>query len=103
MLSVGTPTNPNTKGGDARGRVLAPVCFDCGRPYGEEHGFPDLLIPNWAWAQIAPFEGNGLLCPSCICGRLHNKHVECEGRFTSGPLSARASGIEVAEVDNGRD
>lgn len=62
-------------------------CNDCGRPYGDEHGFPDLIIPYWAWEQISP-SGNdgGLLCPSCICQRLHSKGIRCEGAFMSGPV-----------------
>lgn len=63
-------------------------CHDCKRPHGDEHGFPDLLIPDWAWETIAPEEGgNGLLCPSCICERLHTTGIDgCPSQFTSGPL-----------------
>jgi hypothetical protein len=64
-------------------------CYDCGRPYGDEHGFPDLLITFEAWKQISPrgkgSEG-GLLCPSCICKRLHDAGIECAGAFMSGPV-----------------
>lgn len=68
-------------GGDAIG------CFDCGRQYGDEHGFPDLVIPNDAWQKISP-KGNegGLLCPSCICKRLHDAGLNVRGAFRSGPL-----------------
>jgi hypothetical protein len=62
-------------------------CFDCQRPYGEEHGFPDLVIPFWAWEKISPTgDDGGFLCPSCICRRLHEGHIRCEGAFMSGPL-----------------
>jgi hypothetical protein len=62
-------------------------CHDCGRPYGDEHGFPDLSIPFWAWEKITPTEGDGgLLCPSCICKRLHDAGIQCEGAFMSGPI-----------------
>lgn len=61
-------------------------CFDCNRLYGEEFGFPGFVIPNWAWKQIAPLEGEGLLCLSCICKRLYDKKIKCQGNFTSGPL-----------------
>lgn len=62
-------------------------CYDCGRPYGDEHGFPDLVIPNEAWTRISPTgDGGGLLCPSCICKRLHDEGMRVEGRFMSGPL-----------------
>lgn len=73
------------------GPALA-ACFDCGRQYGGEHGFPDLIVPKWAWERVAPVEGEGLLCPSCLCGRLHHAGIECEGRFTSEPLAASSIG-----------
>lgn len=66
-----------------------PVCFDCGRDYGDEHGFPDLVIEQTAWNAISPDgDGNGLLCPSCLCKRLHVNGIECVGTFRSGPISA---------------
>ena len=62
-------------------------CHDCARPYGHEHGFPDLIIPYWAWKQISPSgDDGGLLCPSCICKRLNDKGIRCEGAFASGPI-----------------
>lgn len=62
-------------------------CHDCKRPYGDEHGFPDLVIPYDVWKQITPTEDDGgLLCPSCICKRLHDAGIECEGAFMSGPI-----------------
>jgi len=65
-------------------------CVDCGRPYGDQYGFPDLIIPDEAWLAISPTgHGGGLLCPSCICQRLHVRGITCEGRFTSGPLCER--------------
>lgn len=62
-------------------------CFDCKRPYGDEHGFPDLIIPLEVWIKISP-HGNeaGLLCPSCICKRLYDAGIKCEGAFLSGPI-----------------
>lgn len=64
------------------------TCYDCERPYGDEHGFPDLVIPLDVWKRISP-SGNegGLLCPSCICGRLYKAGIrEVEGAFMSGPI-----------------
>lgn len=62
-------------------------CYDCRRQYGHEHGFPDLIISYWAWKQISPTgDDGGLLCPSCICKRLHDKGIRCEGAFMSGPI-----------------
>lgn len=62
-------------------------CQDCARPYGDEHGFPDLIIPFWAWEKISPSKSDGgLLCPSCICARLHKAGIKCEGAFMSGPV-----------------
>lgn len=63
------------------------ACHDCGRLYGDEHGFPDFTIPFWAWKKISPTgDDSGLLCPSCICKRLHDKGIRCEGAFESGPV-----------------
>lgn len=62
-------------------------CHDCERPYGDEHGFPDLIIPFEYWRLITPTsEDGGLLCPSCICKRLHERGLRCEGAFMSGPV-----------------
>lgn len=62
-------------------------CEDCQRPYGDQDGFPDLIIPFWAWRQISTSgTDGGLLCPSCICKRLHVKGIHCEGAFMSGPI-----------------
>jgi len=62
-------------------------CEDCNRPYGYEHGFPDFVIPYDAWKRISTSgDDSGLLCPSCICQRLHDKGIRCEGAFTSGPI-----------------
>lgn len=64
-------------------------CEDCGRQYGDEHGFPDLIIPYWAWKEISPSgDDGGLLCPSCMCKRLHDKGIRCEGAFMSGPIDS---------------
>jgi hypothetical protein len=66
---------------------VSTVCYDCGRPYGDEHGFPDLIIPNDAWEKISPTgDESGLLCPSCICARLHHVEIRCIGAFMSGPI-----------------
>lgn len=66
-----------------------PKCHDCDRPYGDEHGFPDLLIPHDIWRQISPTgDQGGLLCPSCICKRLHDAGIRCLGAFASGPINA---------------
>jgi len=64
-------------------------CEDCNRQYGAEHGFPDLIIPYWAWKQISTNgDDSGLLCPSCICKRLHDKKITCTGAFVSGPIDS---------------
>jgi hypothetical protein len=65
-------------------------CFDCGRPYGDEHGFPDLVIVNDLWRRISPTGDDcGVLCPSCICKRLHDIGVrQAYGSFMSGPVWA---------------
>lgn len=63
-------------------------CYDCQRPYGAA-GFPDLIIPYWAWKQISPTgDDGGLLCPTCICCRLEISGIQCEGAFMSGPITS---------------
>lgn len=68
-----------------RARLEVAGCFDCGCPYGDFH---DLFIPNDAWRRISPDgEGNGVLCPTCICKRLEAAGLsEVEGAFMSGPV-----------------
>ena len=66
---------------------LQGACADCGRKYGDEFGFPDLMIDDWAWLKISPRKSEGgLLCPSCICRRLSSHGISCKGVFMSGPL-----------------
>lgn len=63
------------------------ACEDCARPYGDEHGFPDLVIDYEAWRQISTHgDDSGLLCPSCICKRLYDKGIRATGAFMSGPI-----------------
>lgn len=65
---------------------MSSACCDCERPY-EDGGFPDLIIPYWAWKRISPMgNDSGLLCPSCICKRLEDAGIRCEGAFMSGPI-----------------
>ena len=72
---------------ERKGEPLMAVCEDCLRPYGDEHGFPDLVIPYWAWEKISTrHNDSGLLCPSCICARLSNAGIRCTGAFMSGPI-----------------
>lgn len=62
-------------------------CYDCGRGYGEEFGFPDLIVPNDVWSKISPTgDEGGMLCPSCMCKRAHNLGIECHAVFRSGPF-----------------
>lgn len=63
------------------------TCKDCNRLYGDEHGFPDMIIPNEAWEKINPNScGGGLLCPSCICKRLYDCGLSnIPVWFASGP------------------
>ena len=66
---------------------LQGCCIDCGRKYGDEYGFPDLVVPDEAWKRLSPTgDTGGLLCPSCLCRRAHDAGVECEARFASGPF-----------------
>lgn len=70
-------------------------CAECGLSYGDEHGFPDLCIPNQWWRRISPTgDSCGVLCPCCIIRRLEawlkthgivqRMHISCA--FSSGPL-----------------
>lgn len=65
-------------------------CFDCGRQYGDEHGFPDLIIPLDIWKRISPTgDEGGLLCPSCICARLCDAGISgVPAAFMSGPIDS---------------
>ena len=61
-------------------------CYDCRRIYGEP-GFEDLVVSDDIWSKISPTgDEGGLLCPSCLLARLTAAGLECEGRFTSGPI-----------------
>lgn len=63
------------------------ACLDCKRRYGDEYGFPDLMIPDDAWEAILPGWGDGgLLCPSCICARAYAAGVQAHAYFASGPF-----------------
>lgn len=95
----------------ARDAAIETTCEDCDRPY-QCGGFPDLIIPFWAWQKISTnHDDSGLLCPSCICKRLHDAGIKCEGSFMSGPIESvssttmnnlrRVENIELAI--NGRD
>lgn len=63
-------------------------CYDCGRPYGDEHGFPDLVVPHAIWNEHLSPTGHdgGLLCPSCMCKRAYDAGVTCDAVFRSGPF-----------------
>ena len=65
-------------------------CYDCKRPYGDEHGFPDLVVPDDVWAKISPTgDEGGLLCPSCMCRRAADIGLEhVAAVFRSGPFCA---------------
>jgi hypothetical protein len=69
--------------------TLPAHCEDCGRLYGDEHGFPDLVLPDDVWAQIYPGGGgSGLLCPCCICARAASIGlVGVRAVFRSGPFA----------------
>jgi hypothetical protein len=73
-----------------RSRRRQGCCFDCGRRYGDEYGFPDLTLPNEVWKHIAPLDNDegGLLCPSCICRRVYLAGIETKAVFTSGPITS---------------
>ncbi len=69
------------------------VCFDCERPYGDEHGFCDLVVPNDVWETISPTkDSHGLLCPSCMVRRAYAAGVNnVQASFNSGPFCQTTS------------
>ena len=73
-------------------------CFDCERPYGDQFGFPDLIISLHIWRRISPSgDEGGLLCPSCICKRLHHAGISrVEGAFMSGPIESVPQSVMCA-------
>lgn len=80
-------------------------CEDCGRRYGNEHGFPDMIIPNSVWRRISTHgDLGGLLCPSCIIARLHKAGIKSgvEAAFMSGPIESvsRATMYALRRVEN---
>lgn len=80
-----TPEQPASPAPPAR--RMQGCCYDCGRKYGDEFGFPDLLVPNDVWRAIGPTgKDGGLLCPSCIVRRCVLAGIECEARWLSGPF-----------------
>lgn len=64
-------------------------CHDCGRQYGAEHGFPDLVVPHEIWTKISPTgDEGGMLCPSCMVARAHAAGLEgVPATFRSGPFA----------------
>ena len=68
-------------------RVGEGCCFDCGRRYGNEHGFPDLLVPDDVWRVIGPHgDDGGLLCPCCIVRRCVRAGITTTAEWRSGPF-----------------
>jgi hypothetical protein len=79
------------------------ACHDCARPYGAAHGFPDLIVPYEAWQRISPTgDDGGLLCPSCLCKRLHDAGIVCEAAFMSGPIESvsRTTMYALRRIEN---
>lgn len=80
-----------TSGQAEQQRRTQGCCFDCGRCYGDEYGFPDLIVDNEIWAVIAPMaDGGGLLCPCCMCRRMHLAGITATVEFKSGPFCPAA-------------
>lgn len=80
-------------------RRMQGCCFDCGRRYGDEYGFPDLVVSHEVWSVISPFgDEGGLLCPSCMCRRAHLAGLSgVTVTFTSGPFEVGNSATVAAK------
>jgi septal ring factor EnvC (AmiA/AmiB activator) len=87
----------------AESRSLEPVCFDCGLSY-ESSRWADLVVSNEVWAQIAPFEGNGLLCANCMVGRCTRLGIkDPTAKFTSGPFATNSDAGLKSEATRSDD
>ena len=65
------------------------ACEDCGRPYGDKHGFPDLVLPDDVFAKISDTsDENGLFCPSCLVKRCETAGINCTANWKSGPFAS---------------
>ena len=84
---------------DDHGGTTVAGCHDCGRPYGDKHGFPDLVVSFDVWKRISPTgDEGGLLCPSCICKRVHDAGItSCAAGFKSGPFATTES-VDVEQL-----
>lgn len=95
----------NVAGGMSDGtdvRAMRCACYDCGRPYGDEYGFPDMVVPKSVWKIISPtgHEG-GLLCPSCLMCRCWNDGLDkVPFLMASGPMSPVHTDKELSEIYN---
>lgn len=82
-------------------------CYHCGRSYGAQYGFPDLVVPHDVWKKISPTKDEGgLLCPSCMCRAAYVSGVVCDARFTSGPFAADTEPCKdkrIAELEEAHD
>lgn len=78
-------------------RRMQGCCIDCARKYGDEYGFPDMLVADDVWRQISPTgDEGGLLCPCCMLRRmavlgLSNVHAS----FQSGPCYLHAESAQA--------
>jgi len=73
---------------DVETRRMKGCCLDCGRKYGDEFGFPDLVVSPDVWKIISPTgDEGGLLCPSCMCRRAADAGLSnIPAVFRSGPF-----------------
>jgi hypothetical protein len=79
-------------------------CNDCGRLYGDQFGFPDLVVPDDVWKRVSPTrDGGSLLCPSCLCERVHDAGLRTRAEFRSGPFAVFASGPVATPPDADRE
>lgn len=65
---------------------VAVKCFDCGRSY-EDPDWIEAVVSDDIWKQIAPDDGDGILCIQCIAKRCHERGFgSVPVKLTAGPL-----------------
>lgn len=88
---------------ELRTRNMQGCCVDCGRKYGDEYGFPDLVVPDDVWLKISSTgHEDRLLCPSCLCRRAWDAGItDVAAVFRSGPFCVREKTMNLEPIPEG--